>query len=183
MAMGYVTYIGFVVAMGIGTSAWNTPIMPAYFVSGAMTSGIALMTMVGIIRHRLLSSLWEPETAKRDTEIVIKLARFAALFLLINLFFIFSQQVHMRFGSEWSVLAAQAPAVGQDGHELRPVYAGAGDGPPARRAGGAEIKPEHWRAVRYHVLRGAGYPRDEILHHHGQPIPADNVEESRTCQK
>jgi formate-dependent nitrite reductase membrane component NrfD len=115
VAIGYVTYIGFVVAMGIGTSAWNTPIMPAYFISGAMTSGIALMSMVGIIRHGLHANLWDPEKANADTDIIVRLTRFAALFLLINLFFIFSQQVHMRFGSDWSVLAAHLLLSGKMG--------------------------------------------------------------------
>ncbi|MGA2192297.1 MAG: NrfD/PsrC family molybdoenzyme membrane anchor subunit [Nitrospirota bacterium] len=107
VAIGYVAYIGFAVALGLATSSWNTPIMPAYFISAAMVSGIALMTMVGIIRHKLLAKFWDPEKAKADFAILIKLTQFAALFLLLDLFFIFTQQVYMRFGSEWSVLAAR----------------------------------------------------------------------------
>src|SRR3990172_1702959 len=60
-AIGYITYIGFVVSMGIATSACNTPIMPAYFISAAMVTGIALMTMVGIIRHWIIGKIgWDP---------------------------------------------------------------------------------------------------------------------------
>ncbi len=106
IAIGYVTYIGFIVSMAVSTSAWNTPIMPAYFASAAMVSAIALMTMVGIVRYWIMSKKWDPEQRATDFGIIIKLTRFASLFLLINLFFIFSQQVFMRFSSEWASTAA-----------------------------------------------------------------------------
>jgi len=107
VAAGYVTYIGFIVSMAVSTSAWNTPVMPAYFASAAMVSAIALMTMVGLVRYRILSPKWGPEVRDSQFGIIIKLSRFASLFLLINLFFVFSQQVYMRFSSEWAAEAAR----------------------------------------------------------------------------
>ena len=106
VAIGYVTYIGFVVSLGLSTSSWNTPIMPAYFASAAMVSAIALMTMVGILRHWIMARYWDGQQRTDDFNIIIKLTRFAALFLLLNLFFVFTQQVHMRFSNEWAKMAA-----------------------------------------------------------------------------
>ncbi|HEY3346429.1 MAG TPA: NrfD/PsrC family molybdoenzyme membrane anchor subunit [Nitrospirota bacterium] len=107
VAIGYITYIGFVVSMGVATPAWNTPIMPAYFVTAAMSTAIAWMTMVAIVRYWLLSWKWSDEQRGLDFAIIIKLTRFLSLFLVINLFFVFTQQVHMRFGSDWAATAAQ----------------------------------------------------------------------------
>ncbi len=115
IAIGYVTYIGFIVAMAISASAWNTPLMPAFFASAAMVSAISLMTMVGITRYWLMSSHWDSGTKEAQFNIIIKLTRFAALFLLLNLFFIFTQQVYMRFSSEWAALAAQLLLEGKIG--------------------------------------------------------------------
>lgn len=126
VAIGYVTYIGFVVCMGTSTSSWNTPIMPAYFASAAMVSAIALMTMVGITRHWLLLRSWEPEKAAADFNIIIKLTRFASLFLLLNLFFVFTQQVFMRFSSEWAALAAKLLIEGKMGMSFGVMSVGLG---------------------------------------------------------
>lgn len=106
IAIGYVTYIGFILSMAVSSSAWNTPVMPAYFASAAMVSAIALMSMVGMARYWILCRVWAENDRRDDFDIVIKLTRFAALFLLLNLFFVFSQQVFMRFSSEWAALAA-----------------------------------------------------------------------------
>jgi formate-dependent nitrite reductase membrane component NrfD len=107
VAIGYITYIGFVVSMGVATPAWNTPIMPAYFITAAMSTAIAWMTMVAIVRYWLLSWKWSDEQRELGFAIIIKLTRFLSLFLVINLFFVFTQQVHMRFSSDWSATAAQ----------------------------------------------------------------------------
>ncbi len=115
IAIGYVTYIGFIVAMAISASVWNTPVMPAYFASAAMVSSTSLMTMVGIIRYWLMKRYWDPETREAQFNIIIKITRFAAIFLLVNLFFVFTQQVYMRFSSEWSALAAQLMLEGRLG--------------------------------------------------------------------
>lgn len=115
IAIGYVCYIGFAVALGLAVSSWNTPIMPAYFITAAVTSGIAMMSMIAIIRHKLLSRFWTKEQVISDTEIIVKVTRFGALFLLINLFFIFAQYVHMTHGSEWSTLAAHLSMTGKMG--------------------------------------------------------------------
>jgi len=115
IAIGYVTYIGFIVSMAISTSAWNTPIMPIYFASAAMVSAIALMTMVGIARHWIMTRKWSAEQRQSDFNIIIKLTRFASLFLLLNLFFVFTQQVYMRFSSEWAATAAELMLKGKLG--------------------------------------------------------------------
>jgi tetrathionate reductase subunit C len=115
IAIGYVTYIGFIVSMAISASAWNTPLMPAFFASAAMVSAISLMTMVGITRYWIMSRFWDAGTKEAQFNIIIKLTRFASLFLLLNLFFIFTQQVYMRFSSEWAALAAQLLLEGKIG--------------------------------------------------------------------
>lgn len=115
IAIGYVTYIGFIVSMAISASAWNTPLMPAFFASAAMVSAISLMTMVGITRYWIMSRFWDFGTKEAQFNIIIKLTRFAALFLLLNLFFIFTQQVYMRFSSEWAALAARLLLEGKIG--------------------------------------------------------------------
>ncbi|MBI5190562.1 MAG: polysulfide reductase NrfD [Nitrospirae bacterium] len=110
LAIGVHAYTGFVLSMGISRVAWSTSLMPIYFLSSAMVSGIALMTLIGIIRHwtKNRKDSWADEHEKEtDNGLLINLTRLAGVFMILNLFIVFTEQVNMRFESEEAVEAAK----------------------------------------------------------------------------
>jgi tetrathionate reductase subunit C len=110
LAIGVHAYTGFVLSMGISRVTWSTSLMPIYFLSSAMVSGIALMTIIGIIRHWSKNRLrnWESDDDKqKDFGLLINLTRLAGIFMILNLFIVFTEQVNMHFESEEALEAAK----------------------------------------------------------------------------
>jgi len=110
LAIGVHAYTGFVLSMGISRVTWSTSLMPIYFLSSAMVSGIALMTIIGIIRHWSKNRLrnWEDDDEKqKDFGLLISLTRLAGVFMILNLFIVFTEQVNMHFESEEALEAAK----------------------------------------------------------------------------
>jgi tetrathionate reductase subunit C len=110
LAIGVHAYTGFVLSMGLSSVIWHTSLMPIYFLSSAMVSGIALMSIIGIIRHWAKSRMgsWsEDGEREKDYKLLIGLTRLAGMFMILNLFIVFSEQVNMRFESEEARAAAK----------------------------------------------------------------------------
>ncbi len=110
LAIGVHAYTGFVLSMGISRVAWSTSLMPIYFLSSAMVSGIALMCIIGIIRHWVKNRArsWENSDEKdKDFSLLISLTRLAGVFMILNLFIVFTEQVNMHFESEEALEAAK----------------------------------------------------------------------------
>lgn len=107
LAIGVHAYTGFVLSMGARVT-WHTSVMPLYFLSSAMVSGIALMSIIGIIRHwaKIRSATWTDGERGKDYELLINLTRLAGVFMIFNLFIVFTEQVNMRFESEEARQAA-----------------------------------------------------------------------------
>jgi len=115
LAIGVHAYTGFVLSMGISRVSWSSSLMPIYFLSSAMVSGIALMTIIGIIRHwtKNRAKSWDSvEEAETDYTLLIKLTRLAGVFMILNLFIVFTEQINMRFESEEAVEAAKMMMTG-----------------------------------------------------------------------
>lgn len=115
LAIGVHAYTGFVLSMGISRVAWSTSLMPIYFLSSAMVSGIALMTIIGIIRHwaKNRQENWADAHEKEvDYGLLINLTRLAGVFMILNLFIVFTEQVNMHFESEEAIEAAKMMLTG-----------------------------------------------------------------------
>ena len=52
LALSVHGYTGFILALGKARALWNTALMPTYFLTSAMVSGIALMILVVMVRDR-----------------------------------------------------------------------------------------------------------------------------------
>ena len=109
LAIGVHAYTGFVLSMGISRVTWSTSVMPLYFLSSAMVSGIALMCLIGIIRHWIKNreNSWQSGEEVTDKTLLINLTRLAGVFMILNLFIVFTEQVNMRFESEEALEAAK----------------------------------------------------------------------------
>lgn len=116
LAIGVHAYTGFVLSMGSRVT-WHTAVMPIYFLSSAMVSGIALMTIIGIIRHwaKSRANSWAEGEPAKDYRLLINLTRLAGAFMIFNLFIVFTEQVNMRFESEEARQAARMLVSGRLG--------------------------------------------------------------------
>jgi len=115
LAIGVHAYTGYVLFLGISRPIWNSGLMPAYFLSSAMVSGIALMTIVGILRHwhKDRRSNWGEGEKEKDYTLLIKLTRAAGAFMIFNLFVVFTEQIGMHFESAGSLASARMMLTGQ----------------------------------------------------------------------
>lgn len=100
LAVGVHGYTGFILGMGKARVLWNTAIMPGYFLSSAMVSGIALMTIVAIIRFYVISKKLPPQKTEGDYNLIITLTQVMAAFIAVNLFYVFSDILIMYFHTE-----------------------------------------------------------------------------------
>ena len=100
LAVGVHGYTGFILGMGKARVLWNTAIMPGYFLSSAMVSGIALMTILAIIRFYIISRKSSPQETEVDYNLIITLSQVMAAFIAVNLFYVFCDIVIMYFHTE-----------------------------------------------------------------------------------
>jgi formate-dependent nitrite reductase membrane component NrfD len=100
IAIGVHGYTGFVLGFAKARVLWNTAVMPSYFLCSAMISGMAFMLIVALIRYHFTyqnKSLKERET---DCEIIDLLAKWMAGFMILNVFYVFSDLTVMYYHTE-----------------------------------------------------------------------------------
>ncbi len=100
LAVGVHGYTGFILGMGKARVLWNTAIMPGYFLSSAMVSGIALMVIIAIIRFYVIYEKSSPEEREADHNLIITITKVMAVFIAVNLFYVFSDIIIMYFHTE-----------------------------------------------------------------------------------
>ena len=113
LAVGVHGYTGFILGMGKARVLWNTAIMPGYFLSSAMVSGIALMTILAIIRFYVISEKSSPEEREADHNLIITITRVMAAFIAVNLFYVFSDIIIMYFHTEDAYEAVELVRLGR----------------------------------------------------------------------
>jgi Ni/Fe-hydrogenase subunit HybB-like protein len=100
LAVGVHGYTGFILGMGKARVLWNTAVMPSYFLSSAMVSGIALMIIIAIIRFYIISKKLSPQERETNHNLIINLTQVMAAFIAMNLFYVFSDIIIMYFHTE-----------------------------------------------------------------------------------
>ncbi|MFQ5852076.1 MAG: NrfD/PsrC family molybdoenzyme membrane anchor subunit [Candidatus Binatia bacterium] len=115
LAIGVHGYTGFILGMGKARVLWNTAIMPGYFLSSAMVSGIALMIIIAIIRHYVIRGRLSPEQRETDFTLIIRLTQAMAAFIAVNLFYVFSDIVIMYTHTEDAYVTVELVRFGKFG--------------------------------------------------------------------
>lgn len=100
LAVGVHGYTGFILGMGKARVLWNTAIMPGYFLSSAMVSGLALMIILAIIRFYIISHRLTPEQKEVDHNLIVGLTQVMAAFIAVNLFYVFCDIIVMYYHTE-----------------------------------------------------------------------------------
>jgi Ni/Fe-hydrogenase subunit HybB-like protein len=100
LAVGVHGYTGFILGLGKARVLWNTAIMPGYFLSSAMVSGLALMTIVAIIRFYIISHRLTPEQRELDHNLIVGLTQVMGAFIAVNLFYVFCDILVLYYHTE-----------------------------------------------------------------------------------
>src|SRR4030067_1141444 len=79
---------------------WNTAVMPSYFLASAMISGLAFMLIVALVRYRFTYKDKSIGEREKDLEIIALLAKWMAGFMIMNVFYVFSDLTVMYYHTE-----------------------------------------------------------------------------------
>lgn len=115
LAIGVHGYTGFILGMGKARVLWNTALMPGYFLSSAMVSGIALMIIIAIMRHYYIRNKLSPQQREVDYTLIIRLTQAMAAFIAVNLFYVFCDIVIMYSHTEDAYVTVELVRFGQFG--------------------------------------------------------------------
>jgi len=99
-AIGVHGYTGFVLGFAKARVLWNTAVMPSYFLCSAMISGMAFMLIVALIRYRFTYKDKPLEDREKDSEIIDLLSKWLAGFMILNVFYVFSDLTVMYYHTE-----------------------------------------------------------------------------------
>jgi len=99
-AIGVHGYTGFVLGFAKARVLWNTAVMPSYFLASAMISGMAFMLIVALIRYRFTYKDKPFEEREKDLKIIDLLAKWMAGFMILNVFYVFSDLTVMYYHTE-----------------------------------------------------------------------------------
>jgi Ni/Fe-hydrogenase subunit HybB-like protein len=113
LALAVHGYTGFILGMAKARVLWNTAVMPGYFISSALVSGIALMILVAIARYYVVASKMTPEQRETDRGIIFLLSRWMAGFIALNLFYVFCDIVVMYSHTEDAYETVQLVRLGE----------------------------------------------------------------------
>jgi tetrathionate reductase subunit C len=93
-------YTGFILGFAKARVLWNTAVMPSYFLASAMISGMAFMLIVALVRYRLTYQDKPLEDREKDLEIIDLLSKWLAGFMILNVFYVFSDLTVMYYHTE-----------------------------------------------------------------------------------
>jgi tetrathionate reductase subunit C len=93
-------YTGFILGFAKARVLWNTAVMPSYFLCSAMISGMAFMLIVALIRYRFTYKDKPIEVREKDLEIIDLLSKWLAGFMILNVFYVFSDLTVMYYHTE-----------------------------------------------------------------------------------
>ncbi len=82
-------YTGFIVGLAKARVLWNTGIMPVIFLTSAMVSGVALVTLVSMVRARFVPSARTAEAKQQLHNMVVALGGVLLIFLVADVFLTF----------------------------------------------------------------------------------------------
>jgi formate-dependent nitrite reductase membrane component NrfD len=99
-AIGVHGYTGFVLGFAKARVLWNTAVMPSYFLASAMISGMAFMLIVAIVRYYFTYKEKPLEVRETDLNIIDLLAKWLAGFMILNVFYVFSDLTVMYYHTE-----------------------------------------------------------------------------------
>jgi tetrathionate reductase subunit C len=99
-AIGVHGYTGFVLGFAKARVLWNTAVMPSYFLCSAMISGMAFMLVVAIVRYYFTYKEKPLEVRESDLKIIDLLAKWLAGFMILNVFYVFSDLTVMYYHTE-----------------------------------------------------------------------------------
>jgi len=99
-AIGVHGYTGFVLGFAKARVLWNTAVMPSYFLASAMISGMAFMLIVALIRYHFTYQNKPLKESETDCEIIDLLAKWMAGFMILNVFYVFSDLTVMYYHTE-----------------------------------------------------------------------------------
>jgi tetrathionate reductase subunit C len=99
-AIGVHGYTGFVLGFAKARVLWNTAVMPSYFLCSAMISGMAFMLIVALIRYHFTYQNKPLKERETDCEIIDLLAKWMAGFMILNVFYVFSDLTVMYYHTE-----------------------------------------------------------------------------------
>lgn len=100
LALAVHGYTGFILGLIQAKEFWHTSLMPTLFLVSAMVSGVALLNLILIIRNRFI-----PETGwlgkyfpKVEKNVIIDLVRLNVVFIVVDLFLIFTEVLTLTWG-------------------------------------------------------------------------------------
>ncbi len=93
-------YTGFVLGFAKARVLWNTAVMPSYFLCSAMISGVAFMLIVALVRYHFTYQGKTLEEREKDRSIIDLLAKWMAGFMILNVFYVFSDLTVMYYHTE-----------------------------------------------------------------------------------
>ncbi len=93
-------YTGFILGFAKARVLWNTAVMPSYFLCSAMISGMAFMLVVAIVRYYFTYKEKPLEEREKDLHIIDLLAKWMAGFMIMNVFYVFSDLTVMYYHTE-----------------------------------------------------------------------------------
>jgi formate-dependent nitrite reductase membrane component NrfD len=99
-AIGVHGYTGFVLGFAKARVLWNTAVMPSYFLCSAMISGVAFMLIVALVRYHFTYQDKPLDEREKDLEIIDLLAKWMAGFMIMNVFYVFSDLTVMYYHTE-----------------------------------------------------------------------------------
>ena len=99
-AIGVHGYTGFVLGFAKARVLWNTAVMPSYFLCSAMISGVAFMLIVALVRYHFTYQDKPLEGREKDSEIIDLLSKWLAGFMIMNVFYVFSDLTVMYYHTE-----------------------------------------------------------------------------------
>jgi tetrathionate reductase subunit C len=100
IAIGVHGYTGFVLGFAKARVLWNTAVMPSYFLCSAMISGMAFMLIVALVRYHFTYKDKSFEEREKDLHIIDLIAKWMAGFMILNVFYVFSDLTVMYYHTE-----------------------------------------------------------------------------------